>query len=220
MAESARLADLQELLDQCMDKLPPADRELLDLRYRSDLPVKALAAQLGRPLSTTYEALNRIRRNLVECVQRALSRAGEGIAGTVQKAAHCTAARGRRKRPGASSMNAVGDRFAELYELACAQCEGTFSPHQIARLENLVLADADQRRQYVLYMHIHAQIEEAAQEEGAGLRGQGVGPACRAGLFRDQGSGFGVRESDAASCPFPSIHHSGTFHPLAGVLLS
>jgi RNA polymerase sigma-70 factor (ECF subfamily) len=81
VAESARLADLQELLDQCMDKLPAADRELIDLRYRSDLPVKALAAQLGRPLSTTYDALNRIRRNLVECVQRALSRAGEGIAG-------------------------------------------------------------------------------------------------------------------------------------------
>jgi RNA polymerase sigma-70 factor (ECF subfamily) len=76
-AESVRLADLQELLDQCMDKLPAADRELIGLRYRSDLPVKTLAAQLGRPLSTTYDALNRIRRNLVECVERALSRAGE-----------------------------------------------------------------------------------------------------------------------------------------------
>ena len=107
-------------------------------------------------------------------------------------------------------MTAVDDRFAELYELAGAQCEGTLSPQQLARLEELVLADADQRRQYVLYMHTHAQIEEATQEQGAG-----VGPACRAGLSEVEPSATG-----ATIRPFPFIHYSGTLHSLVGVLSS
>ena len=68
--ESARLGDLQELLSQCME-IPPADRDLFELRYQSDVPVKSLAPQLGRPISTIYNAINRIRRTLVECVRRA-----------------------------------------------------------------------------------------------------------------------------------------------------
>jgi hypothetical protein len=107
-------------------------------------------------------------------------------------------------------MTTAGDHFAELYELAGAQCEGAFLPQQLARLEDLVLADADQRRQYVLYMHVHAQIEEAAQEEGT------VGPACRARPSEAEHSA-----SDAASRLFPSlVHPFGTLHPLVGVLLS
>jgi RNA polymerase sigma-70 factor, ECF subfamily len=73
--ESTRLADLQELVDQCLDKLPPSDRDLIELRYRTDVPVKSLAEQLDRPLSTIYDALSRIRRALVECMERSLNRA-------------------------------------------------------------------------------------------------------------------------------------------------
>jgi RNA polymerase sigma-70 factor, ECF subfamily len=73
VAESAWPADLQELLDQCMDKLPPADRTLIELRYRSGLPLKSLAAHLGRPLSTVHDAINRIRRVLIECADQALN---------------------------------------------------------------------------------------------------------------------------------------------------
>jgi len=75
LAESVRLGDLQELLDLCMDKLPAADRELFELRYQSDLSAKSLAEQLGRPLSTVYNAINRIRRALAECVEQAMNRA-------------------------------------------------------------------------------------------------------------------------------------------------
>lgn len=74
IAESSRLDDLQELLDLCMDKLPPNDRELFDLRYQSDLPVKCLAEQLGRPLSSVYNAINRIRHVLADCVEQAMNR--------------------------------------------------------------------------------------------------------------------------------------------------
>ncbi len=73
VTKSARLDDLQRLLDECMDKLPPADRVLIELRYGSDLPVKSLAANLGRPLSTVYDAINRIRRALIECAHQGLN---------------------------------------------------------------------------------------------------------------------------------------------------
>lgn len=58
-----------------MDKLPPADHELFDLRYHLDLSAKNIAEQLGRPLSTVYNAINRIRRTLAECVEQAMNRA-------------------------------------------------------------------------------------------------------------------------------------------------
>jgi RNA polymerase sigma-70 factor, ECF subfamily len=76
VTESARLGDLQELLDQCMDKLPPTDRELFEMRYQSDVTPKGLAEQLGRPLSTIYNSINRIRRALTECVERAMNQTG------------------------------------------------------------------------------------------------------------------------------------------------
>jgi RNA polymerase sigma-70 factor, ECF subfamily len=76
VAESARLGDLQSLLDACMEKLPPSDRDLFELHYESDLPTKSLAERLGRPASTIYNAINRIRRALAECVERAMDREG------------------------------------------------------------------------------------------------------------------------------------------------
>jgi RNA polymerase sigma-70 factor, ECF subfamily len=73
-AESSRLADLQELLDECMARLAKADRDLFELRYQCDATTKSLAERLGRPASTVYNAINRIRRLLTECVERALTR--------------------------------------------------------------------------------------------------------------------------------------------------
>jgi RNA polymerase sigma-70 factor (ECF subfamily) len=70
-----RLGEMQELLEHCMDKLPDADRDIFELRYRTDLTPKALAERLGRPQSTVYNAVNRIRRVLAECVERAMNQA-------------------------------------------------------------------------------------------------------------------------------------------------
>jgi RNA polymerase sigma-70 factor, ECF subfamily len=74
VAESARLGDLQQLLDECMHKLPPADRELFVLRYGSEATTASLADRLGRPASTIYNAIRRVRRSLVDCVKRSLDR--------------------------------------------------------------------------------------------------------------------------------------------------
>jgi RNA polymerase sigma-70 factor (ECF subfamily) len=69
---AAQLGEMQELLERCMDKLPDTDRELFELRYRTDMTPRELAERLGRPQSTVYNAVNRIRRTLAECVQRAM----------------------------------------------------------------------------------------------------------------------------------------------------
>lgn len=74
VVESTRLGDVQGLLDECMKKLPSPDRDLFSRRYQSDSTTKSLADQLGRPASTIYNAMNRIRRTLAECVERAIKK--------------------------------------------------------------------------------------------------------------------------------------------------
>jgi RNA polymerase sigma-70 factor, ECF subfamily len=76
VAESARLGDLQQLLDECLHKLPTADRDLFALSYASELKTASLAEQLGRPASTIYNTIRRIRRSLLDCVKRGLDREG------------------------------------------------------------------------------------------------------------------------------------------------
>lgn len=81
VADSVWLGDLQEMLDECMERLTPPDRDLIALRYQSDATTKSVAEQLGRPPSTVYNAIHRIRRALVECVERAMKKEGRGISG-------------------------------------------------------------------------------------------------------------------------------------------
>ncbi len=53
-------------LDEALESLPDADRELLLLRYRAGLDYAALAEALGKPPGTIASALNRARRLLRE----------------------------------------------------------------------------------------------------------------------------------------------------------
>ena len=101
-------------------------------------------------------------------------------------------------------MTAENDRFAELYELAGAQCEGTLSPQQLARLEELVLGDANQRRQYVVYMHTHGRIEEGKHEPEDGKSRSEEQPACgwRVRLFVIRSSSI----EPALGPHFPAFH--------------
>jgi RNA polymerase sigma-70 factor (ECF subfamily) len=80
-ADAARGADLfdfrRDALRQCMGKLPASDRQLVQQCY-SDASgsFKTIAENLGRPVNTVYKALNRIRRNLHQCIDRTLSAEG------------------------------------------------------------------------------------------------------------------------------------------------
>lgn len=59
-------------LVSCLEKLSPRDRELINCRYDGRRTAKQVGEELGRPMNTVYKALDRIRRQLFECVTRAL----------------------------------------------------------------------------------------------------------------------------------------------------
>lgn len=73
------LADRQRALGKCMAKLRPAEQELLRHRYEEGGNVETVAKALGRSEDAIYSALRRVRKQLFECINRAL-RAGERYA--------------------------------------------------------------------------------------------------------------------------------------------
>jgi RNA polymerase sigma-70 factor (ECF subfamily) len=73
-ADALQLDSLERFLAGCMEQLAPAERELFAQRYQTDVTTKGLAEKLGRPSSTVYDTINRIRRTLTACVERALNK--------------------------------------------------------------------------------------------------------------------------------------------------
>jgi len=69
------LFELQcEVLRECMDHLPEADREFLSACYRNSSSLTNYARELGRSVETIYTKLKRLRRRLTECVTRKLGK--------------------------------------------------------------------------------------------------------------------------------------------------
>lgn len=64
----------QEALEDCLQRLNPADRELLRERYYHQLPAKEIAARESRSVDSIYRALSRIHNVLLNCVQRKVAR--------------------------------------------------------------------------------------------------------------------------------------------------
>jgi len=62
----------RDALSHCIDQLAASDRELVDAAYAGEESLKDVAERLGRPSNTVYKALHRVRRALLECVQRNL----------------------------------------------------------------------------------------------------------------------------------------------------
>jgi len=50
----------------------------------------------------------------------------------------------------------MNDELTQLYDLANAQCEGALTAEQCARLEELVVGNAELRRHYIIYMQVTA----------------------------------------------------------------
>jgi RNA polymerase sigma-70 factor, ECF subfamily len=67
---SAALEARQGFLVDCLQRLRPADRELLRLRYHDESTIGKVARHTGRNVEAVYKALQRIRRQLFECVER------------------------------------------------------------------------------------------------------------------------------------------------------
>ncbi len=62
-----------EALDHCLKLLPPAQRQLLDLRYASDRSIESIAGSIGRPAGSIRQTLYRIRAALRACIERQLA---------------------------------------------------------------------------------------------------------------------------------------------------
>jgi RNA polymerase sigma-70 factor (ECF subfamily) len=63
-------------LIDCLQKLRPRDRDLLRDRYFEGCTVESLAGRTGRTIEAVYKALQRVRRQLFECVERASTQGG------------------------------------------------------------------------------------------------------------------------------------------------
>jgi RNA polymerase sigma-70 factor (ECF subfamily) len=60
----------RSLLRQCMDLLAVPSRELVELRYSSGLSLRRVAERLNRTEAAVQVALSRVRKWLVDCVER------------------------------------------------------------------------------------------------------------------------------------------------------
>ena len=63
-------------LQRCMSRLEPAQRELLDLRYRRGVPLAEAARRLGRSAAALAMALLRVRAALQKCMERGMEATG------------------------------------------------------------------------------------------------------------------------------------------------
>ena len=60
-------------LRECMKKLRPKDRELIQTRYAPGNSGRDVAENLGRPSNSVYQSIGRIRKTLFECISRQLA---------------------------------------------------------------------------------------------------------------------------------------------------
>jgi RNA polymerase sigma-70 factor (ECF subfamily) len=61
-----------QMLAECYGELPPADRQLIDLRYQPAASVKSVAERVNLSTDAIYKALNRIHDQLLECIESKL----------------------------------------------------------------------------------------------------------------------------------------------------
>jgi RNA polymerase sigma-70 factor, ECF subfamily len=65
---------LLQALEGCLGKLSEIDRSLIRRRYQPGMSVQQLAVDIGRTANSLSKSLGRIRRSLLECIDRTLAR--------------------------------------------------------------------------------------------------------------------------------------------------
>jgi len=68
--QAEELEQRRQHLAVCLSKLRNNDRELIQQRYSAGESGKSVAELIGRPINSVYQSLSRIRRTLLECVNR------------------------------------------------------------------------------------------------------------------------------------------------------
>jgi RNA polymerase sigma-70 factor (ECF subfamily) len=64
----------QEALTACLQKLKPADRELIQHRYFENTPLAEYSSQINRSVGSLKVTLHRIRNRLLQCVESKLAK--------------------------------------------------------------------------------------------------------------------------------------------------
>lgn len=64
----------QEALTACLQKLKPADRELIRHRYFENTPLAEYSSQINRSVGSLKVTLHRIRNRLLQCVESELAK--------------------------------------------------------------------------------------------------------------------------------------------------
>jgi RNA polymerase sigma-70 factor, ECF subfamily len=63
-------------LGECIEKLAETDRRLIEQRYASKNTLAEMASKTGRTANALYKSMQRVRRTLLECVDRGLESEG------------------------------------------------------------------------------------------------------------------------------------------------
>lgn len=72
--DEPRLDRQRAALETCAEKLAPEHRDLVMAAYQPDARIQEVAASSGRTVAGFYQWLHRMRRLLLECVQRELGK--------------------------------------------------------------------------------------------------------------------------------------------------
>lgn len=75
-SEVLQLEERREALASCITRLSEKDRDLLTQRFSKGASIESIASSLGRTVGALYQSLSRIRRALLECVNRSIAGMG------------------------------------------------------------------------------------------------------------------------------------------------
>jgi RNA polymerase sigma-70 factor (ECF subfamily) len=70
------LEERRAALDRCLQKLPPPQRQLIDLRYSAGQTIESISESIGRPAGSVRQTLYRIRATLQTCIESQLMAGG------------------------------------------------------------------------------------------------------------------------------------------------
>lgn len=71
------LSGRQEALERCLEVLPARSRQLIQLKYASNMKAEEIAEQLDLTVHSVYTRLSQLRSSLRDCISRRLRQAGE-----------------------------------------------------------------------------------------------------------------------------------------------
>ena len=73
-AQAGQFEEMRAALRQCVSKLAPSSRDLVESRYFRKLAIQVIADETERNLSAVKVALLRVRQALRECIERQLAK--------------------------------------------------------------------------------------------------------------------------------------------------